>query len=207
MTVPGNEPAPVDPSTPPVDPQTPNPPPPQETAHLLADLHKEKKARKDLEEKLRLQEMDKLKASERWKEVAEANETRAKEAEERLTARELADQERAKLAAVRESAVRAGIRKEAMNDLKLVDLTGLVVDPNDNVIGADKAIENLKAIRPHWFSNTAKPGINLNQPDVVADTSGKVTYADLQKAEIEAKKTGNYKPYTDLTIRFKNQTA
>lgn len=197
---------PADPKDPPADPKTPNPPPKEDTAKLLADLHKEKTARRELEEKLKTQEMEKLKAAENWKAVAEAKEKEAQEANDKLAARESADQERQKLSAFREAAVRAGIRKEAMSDLKMVSLDGLIVDPStDNVIGVDKAIEALKLQRPHWFSGSKAPGINLNQPSVVEGE--KVSFDELKKLEIDAKKTGDYSKYTAATIRMKQQLA
>ena len=184
----------------------PNPPPPSETAHILADLHKEKAARKALEEKLNAKESDDLKKSQQWQQLAELKEKENTELKEQISSNTKALIHDRKHSAIKDAAIKAGIRKEALTDLELVDLDGIQIETTStgriNVIGAEVAVDRLKTLRPHWFGASA-PNVNLNSPEVVA--GGKVTYADLQKLEKEAKQSNDYTKYHAAVMQFKKQ--
>jgi hypothetical protein len=188
----------------PVVPVVPNPPPPSETAHLLADLHKEKQARKDLEDKLKTKETDDLKKSQQWQTLAELKEKENAELKEQLSTRDKAILSDRKHSAIKDAAIKAGIRKEALSDLELIDLDGVQVESTStgriNVIGAELAVDRLKTLRPHWFGGNA-PQVNLNGPGVV--TSGALSLADLPKLEKDAKQSGDYTKYHAAVMQIK----
>jgi hypothetical protein len=188
----------------PVVPPAPNPPPPSETAHLLADLHKEKQARKDLEDRLKAKESDDLKKSQQWQQLAELKEKENSDLKEQLSSRDKAIMSNYKHSAIKDAAVKAGIRKEALSDLELIDLDGVQVETTStgrvNIIGADLAVDRLKTLRPHWFGGQT-PNVNLNQPGVV--NGGVLSLADLPKLEKEAKQTGDYTKYHAAVMQIK----
>ncbi len=197
----------ADPVVDPVASVVPKPPPVSETAHILADLHKEKLARKELEDKLAAHEADKLKANNQYKELSELNAAKVKDLEAKLTAKDTAIVEGAKYNALKEAALKAGLVQ--VQDLDYVDLKGIQIETTStgkvNVLGAEQAIENLKLQRPHWFASKTPPGISLNQPGVVNTPTGTVTSADLFKLEKDAKASGDYKAYHAAVMQMKNQ--
>ena len=69
-----------------------------------------------------------------------------------------------KITAVRQAALKSGIREEAFNDLNILAMDGVVVETTDqgrySVLGVDSFIEGLKSSRPHWFTNSQAPNIN-----------------------------------------------
>lgn len=69
-----------------------------------------------------------------------------------------------KLTAVREFALKHNIRQEALDDLDMVDMSGVVVETTDqgrySVHGADHFVEKLKTLKPHWFVDGKAPIIN-----------------------------------------------
>lgn len=192
---------------PPVDP----PPAPEmvsksELDKVLADMHRYKSKSKELEDKIKNEEIEAAKKAGEWQRVAELKENEAKLANERAERLDKSYLDEKKYAALREEALRSGIRKEALPDLDLIDFTELETEtlPTGRVTvkGADKAILKLKTLRPHWFG-AKTPSVNANSPDVISPK--KVSYADLVTAEKNAKATGDYKEYHRLIMEFKKQ--
>jgi len=199
---PNTTPAPEAPATEAVEPRGKS-----EMDHVLKDLHKFKAQAKDLEEKLKAKETEDLKISQRWKELAEIKERENSELKTKLDTKDKMIVDDKKFSALKDSALKAGLRKEALADLELVGLEDIAIETTStgriNVIGADVAVERLKTMRPHWFSSTQAPSINLNQPGV---TQGSLlTKQDVFKAEDEAKKTGDYTKYKAVLEQFRKQ--
>ncbi len=171
---------------------------------LVAELEKYKKMAKELESKVKNSEIEKAKKDQEWQRVAEIKEQEAREAQEKLDKFKNGFITDKKLTSIREEALRAGLRKESIDDLSLIDFPEISLDPTDEgnfmVSGADKAVQRLKAIRPHWFSNPT-PTVNTNTPSV--NGASKISIEDLKTAELEAKKTGDYKKVTELYLAYK----
>ena len=157
----------------------------------LGDLHKYKSRVKELETAAETGRLDKLREKEQWQDLskewqdkAEKSETRANDLEQGM----IFDK---KYSAVREIALRSGLRNEALRDLELVSLEDVEIEVTStgrvNVLNADKAVERLKSSRPHWFGRRGKCNVNANEPEVVV--SGKeVTYNDVVKSRRDCKK-------------------
>lgn len=201
---------PKDKQDPPSDPpkDLPADPPKQDPgmAKALADLQKYKAKVQELETAREQDRINKLRESEKWKELAEEYRTKAEEFENKnktLSQSMIFDK---KYSAVKAAALAAGLRKEAISDLELIDLDGVDIETTStgrvNVLNVEKAVEDIKATRPHWFGRKGS-GINSTEPDVVS--GGEIKYDDIVKAEEKAKKTGDYAPYKSLLMRFQEQ--
>ena len=92
--------------------------------------------------------------------------------------------------------MKSGIRPEAVDDLAMLSMNDVLVEHTStgrvNVLGADRFIENLKQLRPHWFG---KPALNVNSSVPGIKQGGVATIKDLLKMGDEASKTGDYTAY------------
>lgn len=184
--------------------------PPASDANLskaLGDIAKHKARIAELETANEKARVDKLKESENWQGLAKEYETRATNAEsENKTLKESMVYDK-KYSAVKTLALQSGLRKEALNDLELIDLFDVAIETTStgriNVLNVDKAVERIKASRPHWFGKRGAVNINPGEPGVV--TTGEVKYNDLLKAEETAKKNGDYAPYEALHKKYLEQ--
>ena len=130
----------------------------------LDDMHRFKKEAAELKARLEEQENQKLKEKEDWKTYAEREEAKRKEAEERLNSFQGSVFEDKKYSSVREAALKAGMRPEAMSDLELYSLDGVTVEATTNgrflVHGSEAWVDDLKKSRPYLFSNNDVANIN-----------------------------------------------
>ena len=147
-----------------------------------------------------------MKKNQQWQELAELKEKEADEAKRdsaKLKESLVFDR---KFSAIREAALAAGIRKEAVSDLELLDLSEVQIETTStgriNIIGADKTVDRLKTLKPHWFGNKGNK-VNSDIPDV--QTSGSVTMKQIYEAEKKAKESGDYAPYKQALIKYKQQ--
>lgn len=135
------------------------------------DMHKFKRMASESTTKLtaseaRLQEIEtnQLAASGQYKELYEASEARAVEAEGKYKSTLDTVVDDKKMSSVREFALKHNIRKEALDDLDMIDMSSVVVETTDhgryNVLGAEGFVDNLKAAKPHWFNDSTPPVIN-----------------------------------------------
>lgn len=71
---------------------------------------------------------------------------------------------------IREEALKAGIRPEALEDLERVDSSIVQIETTSTgrvgVIGAKEFVEDLKARRGFWFADTTPPNINNGRPNM-----------------------------------------
>lgn len=173
----------------------------------LKDMHKYKAQTQELEEKLKQQALDKMKSNEEWQKIAEMKEREAQEATEKATTLQESLVFNKKYEAVKSLALSRGLRQEAVADLDLIGFEDVQIETTStgriNVLGADKAVDRLKALRPHWFGSRAS-NVNSDTPEVVAGE--KVTYDQIYKAEKKAKESGDYAPYKALLRQYQNQT-
>ncbi len=176
----------------------------------LADLQKYKKEAKALKDEKDKAATEKLKAENKWKEIAEANETKAKEADERAEKLQGSFLEGKRFDAARLACEKLGIRAEAVGDLDALDLKDIQIETTStgkiNVLGADKFAERLKTLKPHWFTDKRKPNVNT-RGNTVVDSDGPITAQQIVEAEKAGRKSGDMKPYYDLHKQFQNQRA
>lgn len=184
-------------------------PPEIDTAKILADLNKYKKEAADLAEKLKASETSSIKSRGDWEQLAKLKEEEAKQARieaERLKNTYITEK---KFNELRTEALRLGIRKEAIEDLELVDLNQIQIETTDrgriDVIGAKIVAEKLKATKPHWFQDKETPAINSSIPRVNLD--GKITINEIYELEAEAKKTGDSSKFIEAIKKYKMQNS
>lgn len=197
----------------------PNPPPEETTEELVPkpvfdrikdDLFKTKERNRQLEEAVRAKETDQLKDQQKWKELAEVNESRAKEYEEKYNKLSHTVVEERKMAEIRKEAVKLGILPSEIDDLDNQNWSDVTIEYTStgriNVIGAAKAVERFKTLRPQRFQGPQAPGVNTTTPTVVpGQSAGPVSIKDVQAAEAEAKKSGDYTKYRELLVKFQQQ--
>jgi hypothetical protein len=187
--------------------------PPEETISrkefdkVKGDMHKYKDALRQEQAKIKALEEEKLKKAQEWEKLYE----KEKEDKEKLltetTGLKQAVVRTARLSAVKEAALKAGLRKEALEDLKLVDLGEVEVESSGGEIacrGADSFVARLKTLRPHWFA-TKPNNINTDTPTTTQQGAKTISYKEIDAAEAEAKKTGDYREYKRLVLEFKKQ--
>jgi hypothetical protein len=99
-----------------------------------------------------------------------------------------------------------GLRKEAMDDLDMYDLSDVQIEYTNtgkvSVLGADKFAERLKTIKPHWFGSKTNK-INSNSPETISGDM--ITKKQIFDAEKKAKETGDYAPYQRVLSLYKKQ--
>lgn len=131
-------------------------------------------------------EEESLKERKKYKELFEKREEEAKQLRDKLRKQGEAIYKTVKLQAIKAEAARAGILPEAESDLEFQAFDEVEIATRESgafdVVGADRAVENLKATRPHWFRTKQAPNINGATPGM---PSGKINAADLAKLEKE----------------------
>lgn len=181
--------------TPPVE--TAPPAEPTAESKLKSELQKWQKAAKEAQDKLKSKEVDELKATAQWQKIAELKEQEAKEAKEEKDRFLQSFVLREKYSSIRQAAISAGIRQEALEDVDLIDFPEVQVETSGTgkvvVQGVSQAVQKLRTLRPHWFKD-AKAITNPVTPSVNG-AAAKLTVKDIFAAEAEAKKTGDNSKY------------
>jgi len=150
-----------------------------------------------------------MKAQEKWKELAELQEKEKLEALAKLENVNTAVAKDKKYTAVKLAAQSLGIRKEALEDLELLDFPEVQIEVtslgNVNIVGAATAVERLKLIRPHWFGKKAT-ALNSSSPEIVE--GAKITtqqVIDARKKASKSKNPSDYDSYEKLHKQFQSQ--
>lgn len=185
----------------------------QEFEHVMKDLHKFKQLAKDFEDKLKTKDLDSMKGSQKWEEIAKLKEQEAQDAQTELTDWKKTVMQDKKISIIREEALKQKIRQDALDDLDGFDFADLVqveavIGSNGtrkiNVLGADRAVQYLKTKRSHWFQDLKAPNVNTNTPTVTT-ADGKVDVKQIMEAEKKAKESGDYAAYRGLVTQFNKQ--
>jgi hypothetical protein len=173
--------------------------------HALRDMHRFKEEAKKAKAELDAVKEAKLKEQNDWKALYDKRDQEAKEAAERETKLKNSFMGHQKYSAVKDAAIKAGIRD--VSDLSLMPLDDVQVETtstgNINILGADLFVEKLKASRPHWFGSKT-PDVNTGTPGVTGGAKP-LTMADVMKAENVAKSTGDYTKYEAVLKQWKSQ--
>ena len=180
-----------------------------EVQKILEEAKSYKARVAEYEAKMKAKEVEELTANQRWKELAELKEREAVDAIEKAEKLKAAVVQKEKISALKEAALQAGIRKESLPDLRLIDFPEVNLQNGNEgeftVTGADKAIQRLKALRPHWFQSSI-PTVNSASPVVTGD--GGITFDDVKKAQADYTKNPsaeNADKYKNALIQFKKQ--
>ena len=175
--------------------------PATELEHVMNDMHKYKRQandaierQKEYEEKLREIETNQQKSQGKYKELYENTNTELESYKSKYEGVLKSVIDDKKLTKVRELALQKNIRKEALDDLDMVDMSSVVVETTDqgryNVLGADSFVDKLQQAKPHWFNDDKAPGVN-NSTGSFDNTEKKFTPAEL--LEIQKKDPGLYR--------------
>lgn len=216
-----SQPAPaIEPNATPTPPiVNPNPEPPVVTPptddgipeRMKKDLTRAKQERDELQRQLDEQKLASHKAKEDWKAVAAHHEEKAKDLETKYTGLKTSLLSEKKLTALTIEAQKRGINPAAIPDLDLLDMEEITVEATSTgkilVSGADKAVDSLMRIRPHWFSKSV-PGINTATPEANRPSNGTVTVAELNAAGAQynkSKSESDRKAYYDIIQKYKSQ--
>jgi len=177
-----------------------------EVKKILEEANALKAKLKEIENKQKQKEIEELTKNNEWQKIADMNDQKAKEYEERYNTLKSALINDKRLSAIKEAALQSGILKEALDDLKTIDLPEVQIQTGESgisVTGTDRAIQRLKALKPHWFTKSV-PNVNTTTPTVNSGSSA-ISWDDLKKAEADAKKTGKYDNYKELVLKYKAQ--
>ena len=173
------------------------------------DMHRYKDDLRKKDSELQAVREKEMREKEQWKELAQLKEKEANEYKLKLDTRDKATMERAKISSVREAAIKLGLVETAFDDLEYQEFKGVIVETTStgrvNVIGAKAAAEQLKASKPHWFSENRVPNVNSNAPGVKPTNPGRISYEEISKLEEQAKKTGDQTEYLKAVKAYKTQ--
>lgn len=170
---------------------------------VKADMIKYKKEAQEYKSKIQQEEERRLRESNDWKSLYERTKSELEERDSKLTAQEQSFLNEKKFSAIREVAMKAGIRTEAISDLELLSFEDVDVVKTETgrveVRGHDRAIEMLRSKKPHWFGKSSS-NVNTNVPNV--SKQGVVTEDELIKLSIKAQQTGDYSDYERKLKQF-----
>ena len=201
MTVEPKE--PKDPQSPaePKDPQDP-PKDPEEGKKIAGSSFYQQKIKSISEENEALrkqieeQKTASLKQKESYKELYEMEKEKREKAESTTADLRKTVYNSFKNSAIKDKAVEAGILPSAIDDLELLDNSIVEIETTDkgniSVLGASEFVESIKAKKPHWFSNTKAPNINITNP-TEDPTPRKLTPEEI--VALEKKDPKKYKEY------------
>jgi hypothetical protein len=179
----------------------------QEFDHVMSDLHKQKAKARELEEKVRTIETQKLKEKEEWKTLADQYEGEAKQAKDEVAKIKEGLVVRTKFDAIKAEAIKLGIHESAIDDLRMLGWDDVRIETTSegrvNVLGAEKAMQRVKTQKPYLFKAPGAPNVNVNTPGVVDGAD--ISFSTIYEAEKEAKKSGNYGKYRELLTKFQAQ--
>jgi len=156
-------------------------------ARMRADMHKHKEEAKLLKAEKEAFESKRLRETNDFKTLAEQLETEKKALEERFDRFKETTVHSQRIAAVREEAVKKGLRPEAANDLDLLSLEDDVeVEATSSgrflVRGQDSFVKRLLEQKPHWFQKQSVGKVNGGGGSAPPEPS-KITAAQVLAAE------------------------
>ena len=197
---------PVDDPKPPVD--DPKPKPEDKAIKDMLRFKDEAKAERTAKEQA-LKELEtfkeaKLKESNNWKQLYENSEAKRVEVENKLKDVGSSVVSDKRISAVEKAALQAGIKKEALQDIDMLDMSGLEIETTStgrvNVLGVDTYVADLKALRPHWFGDGSPPHIEPGNPGYV----GEKDMTGAQLLELSKKNPAEYRRVIEKRLKKTN---
>lgn len=175
------------------------------------DMFKYKQDAENAKKLMDEQRLQRLKETQNWEAIAKEKEQEAVEERNRRQTLESSIVQHQKFMALKNEALKQNMHPNSLDDLELLDLPEVSVETTSTgkilVTGADRAIANLKTLRPHWFKQNA-PSINPATPETIQTNQSSITIADLAKLEAEYKKNptqANKQAYFLAIQKFKNK--
>lgn len=151
------------------------------------DMHKFKRELQELKAERQKQEADRLAAEKNFEQLYKNAEKRAAEAEDLARKKDQYYVHTQKVSAVKQAALEAGLRSEAIDDLELLDFDGVEVEVTSNgrylVSGAKEFASSIKNKKPHWFKSAKPPGHNPGGGGGTAEGGKLITPKDVVDAE------------------------
>lgn len=118
-----------------------------------------------LQEQLKQNEVSAKVKNEEYKSLYEDTTKEVDAWKEKYTGLQSALVEDKKFSAIERIATEKGLRKEALEDLRMLDTDGVIVETTSHtgkiqVVGADRFVDQLKESKGHWFTDAMAPNIN-----------------------------------------------
>jgi len=177
---------------------------------VMQDMHKYKKALKEIESSKKQQELQSLKEKQEWQKIAEIKEQEANQEREERTKLTKAVVTDKKMSAIREAAMKAGVLDSALDDIDLLNWNDVEVETTStgriNVLGADDAVKRLKTLKPHWFGKSVGK-VNSKIPETTKQNSDVVTLEKIIKLRKEAVQSGDYSAYEPAFKQYQAQIS
>jgi hypothetical protein len=166
----------------------------KELATAKVELEKAKQAQTDIDRKImREKGLDKELAQRLEKELNEERETNKRLKESFITTH--------KFSALREAAIKLGIRPEAESDLEMLSLDDLPHELTSSgrvlVNGVDEYVNTVKKTKPHWFTDGVQVKFNPGGAGSKEAPTG-----DLDIKEIAKLKYSNPEKYKELQAAY-----
>lgn len=187
---------------------------PEAYEQIKSDMFRYKTQLKDAQVKqaeyeAKLKEFEELKDqnladNNNFKELWEKQKQRADENEVKYKDLQGALVENEKLSVIEKAALSAGLSKKAVEDLRLLDTSSVVVESTStgrlNVLGHDEFVNELKQSRPHWFNDSKPPVVNNSTGSYHTGDSKSVTMKELGELE-----KSNKPKYRDMMLKLKRK--
>lgn len=160
---------------------------------LQGDLVKWKQKAREYESNLqkvaeerKLTEIKTLEEQQKYKELYERANKEAETYKQKVVQTQQAYLNDVKFQALEREALRAGIRQEALEDLRLFNTDNIIVETtstgNANVLGGREFVESLKQSKPYLFVDSTAPKINTTIASGVVE-SKEMSISELLKLE------------------------
>lgn len=175
------------------------------------DMFKFKQEAENLKKLTDEQRLQRLKETQNWEAIAKEKEQEAQEERRKRETLESSIVQHQKFMALKTEALKHGMYPSSLEDLELLDLPEVNVETTSTgkilVTGADRAIANLKTLRPHWFKQNAA-SINPSSPETIQTNSAQITTAELDKLAEAYKKNPtqeNKQAYFNAIQKYKQK--
>ena len=174
---------------------------------VLDDMHKFKRELSDLRNDQSQREATSLAEKEDWKALSEKYMKERDESTSKLEKERTSYQHDVKYRAVKDAALKAGLRNE--RDLNLIPLDEIKIEYTSEgrmiVNGVDAFIKDLKKDREHWFQDKTVPNFNSGGAGAASAESETLTATRVFELEQKYKREGNKQKVKELYDRYNKQ--
>lgn len=183
--------------------------PAAELEKVLKQVHELKARTRQFEQERKTLEEQKLEETKEYQKLYEAKKKELEEINNKYSNERKAYVRAEKFRELKAHAEKAGLRKEALDDLDLLDYDDKLQIEYTNtgkhsVIGVESYVEDIKAKKPHWFGSQNKP-FNTATGDVVnGSNNGVLSMPEIIALEKKAKQTKDPKDMQAYEQAFKN---
>lgn len=165
----------------------------KESIKRKQELADTKKALDDEKKRIEAMKNQGFKDKEMWKELAEANEQKAKEFESKYSGLQSAVAINAKFSALKDELFKLGVLPEAINDIgqEFIDMCDIETTSTGRytVLNAKQVAETVKLKKPYLFGRPGAPNVNTNTPGVNSNGSTTVNVSKVLELQKKYEKT------------------